>query len=169
LGSKGEAVMGKVKESADAKGKLIKELGRLAKEIDEEGLLFLIKQANVLIYNQNVKALNKKMSVQEDRKAKKPPKEEKPSYEVEIVEKSNGEHFYIVVSGSRVFFTRNEMRSLVKICHASEDEFDAARRLYSWFSRERKDLLIDGQISVNTHPSLKSIYRNLVSTYKVKQ
>jgi hypothetical protein len=54
------------------------------------------------------------------------------------------------------------MRSLVKICNASEDEFDAARRLYNWFTRERKDLLIDGQISSNTHSSLKSIYRKLV-------
>ena len=58
---------------------------------------------------------------------------------------------------------------MVKICHASEDDFDAARRLYGWFSRERKDVLIDGQITANTHPSLKSIYRKLISTYKVKE
>jgi hypothetical protein len=60
------------------------------------------------------------------------------------------------------------MRSLVKICHAAEDEIVAARRLYNWFTRERKDLLIDGQIMAGTHPSLKSIYGKLISTYKVK-
>jgi hypothetical protein len=165
--------MGKTKKENDEntkldREKLLKELFDISKKIDEDGLLFLIKQANVLIYNQNVKALNEKMSSQEVRKEKKPTKEKKPSYEVEIVEKNTGEHFYIVISGARIFFTRGEMRSLVRICHASEDEIDAARRLYNWFSRERKDLLIDGQVSSGTHPSLKSIYRKLISTYKVK-
>jgi hypothetical protein len=165
--------MGKAKEPDDEKvklsrEKLLKELRDLAKGIDEDGLLFLIKQANVLLYNQNVRELNKKSGASESGKSEKHSQEEKPDHEVEIVEKNNGEHFYIIVGGARVFFTRDEMRSLVKICHASEDEFDASRRLYGWFSRERKDLLIDGRISINTHPSLKSIYRNLISTYKVK-
>ncbi|UCB47260.1 MAG: hypothetical protein JSV25_07575 [Spirochaetota bacterium] len=165
--------MGKEKKENDKKvklsrEKLLKELSNLSKEIEEDGLLFLIKQANVLLYNQGVRAVNKKVSSQKVQQEKKPHKEEKPNYEVEIVEKSGGEHFYIVIGGARVFFTRDEMRSLVKICHAAEDEIVAARRLYNWFTRERKDLLIDGQISAGTHPSLKSIYRKLISTYKVK-
>ena len=165
--------MGKTKKDNDenvklSREKLLKELSDLSKQIVEEGLLFLIKQANVLIYNQGVKAVNEKVSKQKTRKEKKPPKEEKPSYEVEIVEKNDGEHFYIVIRGARIFFTRDEMRSLVKICHAAEDEIIAARRLYNWFTKERKDLLIDGQIGAGTHPSLKSIYRKLITTYKVK-
>ena len=165
--------MGKADKSTDenvnlSRERLLKELRGLIKKIDMEGLLFLIKQSNVLIYNQNVETLNKKMSSLEAQKSQKPRKEEKPGYEVEIVEKNNGENFFIVVRGARLFFTRDELRSLVKICHASEEEFDAARRLYNWFTRERKDVLIDGRISSNTHPTLKSIYRKLVSTYKVK-
>jgi len=166
--------MGKAKKSANAnenlnRETLRKELRDLIKQINEDGLLFLIKQANVLIYNQSVEALNRKMRSLEAQKPKKLLKEEKPSYEVEIEEKNNGEHFYIVIQRARIFFTRDEMRRIVKICHASEDEFDAARRLYNWFTRERKDVLIDGRISTNTHPSLKSVYRKLVSTYKVKE
>jgi hypothetical protein len=95
--------------------------------------------------------------------------EKKPGDEVEIEEKPEGENFTVAVQGARLFFTREEMRSMVKICHASEDDFDAALRLYNWFSRERKDVLIDGRITANTHPSLKSIYRKLISTYKVKE
>jgi len=169
--------MGKEKESAHGKTlvtkeKLLKELGGLIKQIDMEGLLFLIKQANILIYNQNVEELNRKMSSLEAQKIKKPQEQKKPgdeAGEVEIEEKPEGENFTIAVQGSRLFFTREEMRSMVKICHASEDEFDAARRLYNWFSRERKDVLIDGRITANTHPSLKSVYRKLISTYKVKE
>lgn len=48
--------MGKAKKENDkrvtlSRERLLKELGELTKEIDEDGLLFLIKQANVLIYN----------------------------------------------------------------------------------------------------------------------
>ena len=166
--------MGKEKESAHeetqlTKEKLLKELGGLIDRIDMEGLLFLIKQAIFLIYHQSVEELNQKMSSLEAQKIKKPRDRKKPGDEVEIEEKSEGENFTIAVQGSRLFFTREEMRRMVKICHASEDEFDAARRLYSWFSRERKDVLIDGRITVNTHPSLKSVYRKLISTYKVKE
>lgn len=166
--------MGKEKESAHGKTpvtkeKLLKEIGGLINQIDMEGLLFLIKQANILIYNQNVEELNRKMSSLEAQKIKKPQEQKKPGDEAEIEEKPDGENFTIAVQGSRLFFTREEMRSMVKICHASEDEFDAARRLYNWFSRERKDVLIDGRIIVNTHPSLKSVYRKLISTYKVKE
>jgi hypothetical protein len=166
--------MGKKKESAHGKTtltkeKLLKELGGLIKKIDMEGLLFLIKQANILIYNKSVEELNKKMDDLEAQKTRDTREEKKPGDEVEIEEKPEGENFTVAVQGARLFFTREEMRSMVKICHASEDDFDAALRLYNWFSRERKDVLIDGRITANTHPSLKSIYRKLISTYKVKE
>lgn len=172
--------MGKKKESAHGKTpvtkeKLLKELGGLIKQIDMEGLLFLIKQANILIYNKSVEELNKKMDdleaqkTKDTREKKKPGNEVEEAGEVEIEEKPEGENFTVAVQGARLFFTREEMRSMVKICHASEDDFDAALRLYNWFSRERKDVLIDGRITANTHPALKSIYRKLISTYKVKE
>ena len=166
--------MGKEKKSNHGrtpvtKEKLLKELGGLINQIDMEGLLFLIKQANILIYNKSVEELNKKMDDLEAQKIKKPQEQKKPGDEVEIEEKPDGENFTIAVQGSRLFFTYEEMRSMVRICHASEDEFDAARRLYNWFSRERKDVLIDSRITANTHPSLKSVYWKLISTYKVKK
>jgi hypothetical protein len=57
--------MGKADKSTDenvslSRERLLKELRGLIKQIDVEGFLFLIKQSNVLIYNQNVETLNKK-------------------------------------------------------------------------------------------------------------
>jgi hypothetical protein len=57
--------MGKADKSTDenvslSRERLLKGLRGLIKQIDVEGFLFLIKQSNVLIYNQNVETLNKK-------------------------------------------------------------------------------------------------------------
>jgi hypothetical protein len=152
--------------------KILKALRGLITQIDTKGLLFLIKQANILIYNQNVETLNRKLSGIEAQKKRKPHEDTKPCDEAEevvIEEKSGGENFIISVQGIRLFFTREEMRCIVRICHSSKDELDAARRLYAWFSRERSDVLGDCSITKNTNRSLKNIYGKLIRTYKVKE
>jgi len=144
--------------------KILKELKDLIAQIDMEGLLFLMKQANILIYNRNVEALNERVSSLEATKTNRSRLEE-----VEIEEKPGGENFTVSVQGTRLFFTREELRRMVRICHASEDELDAARRLYAYFSRERSDVLIDCRITAHSHPSLKGVYRKLIGTYKVRE
>ena len=147
---------------------LIDNLMKMAKDIDEEGLIFLTKQANVLLYNMRAEEINKSLNEVEKEKAGKRKEDKSNKYTVDIEEKNNGEHFYIILNNSRVFFIREEMRSLVKICHASKDGRDASQRLYRWFSQNRKDLLIDGGIGSSKNPSLENLYKKLISTYKVK-
>ncbi|MBN2322846.1 MAG: hypothetical protein JXQ30_03865 [Spirochaetes bacterium] len=159
------------KEEA-SRQKILEELSEMITRIDTKGILFLMKQANILIYNQNVESLNKKLSGIEAQKKKGVPEDIKQYDEideVEIEEKTGGENFTVSVGGIRLFFTREEMRCMVRICHASEDEIDAARRLFAWFSRERSDVLSDCSITGHTHRSLKRIYTKLVRTYKVKE
>ena len=60
------------------------------------------------------------------------------------------------------------MRNLVKICHTSNDGRDTSQRLYNWFLRNRKDLLIDGGIESGKNPFLANLYEKLVSTYELK-
>ena len=143
---------------------LIKSLTKMLGDIDEEGLMFLTKQANVLLYNMRVKEINKNLDEAEKEKEGKGKKAQMDSYDVAIEEKNDGEHFYIIMNNSRVFFIREEMRSIVRICHASIDASDASQRLYRWFRENRKDLLIDGGIESSKNPSLANLYKNFSFT-----
>jgi hypothetical protein len=147
-------------------------LNDLAVEVDREGLIFLIRQAHVLLYNKRVEEFNKKVgeakaeqgvgkAVESIRRA--------ASHEVEIVERGEGKHFFIVVKNFRIYFTLEEMRQLVRISHAAGDELEGARRLYNWFKRERSDFLVDGDIANPRHPSLADLYEKLIHTYKTKK
>ena len=90
-------------------------------------------------------------------------------HEVEIVERGDGKHFFIVVRGFRIYFTLEEMKKLVKICHAAHDASDAKGRLYNWFKRFRSDFLVDGDIGRASNPYLDDLYRKLISTYRVHE
>jgi hypothetical protein len=153
-------------------------LAQAAKDLDEGGLEFLLNQANVLVYNMQVERLNDRTRKARDA-GRGPGKRDKAGArkagagmsgagEVEIVEKEESGNFFIVVNNFRILFTREEMRSLVKICHAASDERDAGSRLFSWFERNRKDVLIDGGIVSRTHPALQAVHSILVSRYRVK-
>jgi hypothetical protein len=144
----------------------------LIRDVDREGLDFLIRQARVLIHNRKVEEYNRKLGeaeieITEKRVKKTPLKLFSP--EVEIVERGEGKHFFIVVNQFRIYFTLQEMRQLVRISHAADDERDGANRLYSWFKRERSDFLVDGGIASARHPSLLDLYNKLVRTYKPKE
>ena len=156
------------KKKSSKREVLIENLMKMVRDIDEEGLVFLTKQANVLLYNMRVEEINKSLNDVEEGKAGKRKGAQTGRYAVDIEEKNNGEHFFIIMNNSRVFFIREEMRSIVKICHASKDERDASQRLYRWFSQNRKDLLIDGGIESSKNPTLENLYKKLVSTYRVK-
>jgi hypothetical protein len=149
-------------------------LKKLMSEVDEEGLEFLIDQALVLIHNRKVSEINERLQdaqvefTSAKRKTKKPSRKPR-SMEVEIVERGDGRHFFIVVNNFRIYFTLDEMRSLVKICHGSENETAAALRLYSWFKRFRSDFLVDGGVGSPKNPYLADLYGKLVSTYKPRE
>jgi hypothetical protein len=144
----------------------------LIRDVDREGLNFLIRQARVLIHNKKVDEYNRKLGEAEieitEKRVKKSPLRPS-SHEVEIVERGEGKHFFIVVNRFRIYFTLQEMRQLVRMSHAADDERDGANRLYNWFKRERSDFLVDGGISSARHPSLLDLYEKLVHTYKPKE
>ena len=169
---------GRSAKAKSGKEELLSLLAKTAKGLREEDLEFLLNQAHVLSYNEQVDKANERLrraksTVQEVKKKGKTGKSG-PSAgtaglgDVEIVEKEESGNFFIVVSNFRILFTREEMRSLVKICQASSDGRDASSRLFNWFEKNRKDLLIDGGIVSRTHPALESIYEILIRRYRVK-
>ena len=109
-------------------------LEKLAGEVDHDGLVFLTRQAQVLLHNQKVEELNKKIGeIKVERSAGS--RMRRPTQEIEIVERGEGKHFFIVVNSFRIYFTLEEMRHLVRISHAAEDERDAARNSGNWPER----------------------------------
>ncbi len=177
-----EEVMSEKKKRVDeeVEGKnqeeLLEILHELVSAVDREDLIFLINQTRVLIHNRKVREINRKIlsSRTDERKQGKKsagdaqtPTVQKNIREVEIVERGDGKHFFIVVKGYRIYFTREEMRKLVKICHLAENSTDASQRLYNWFKRFRSDLLVDGGIGSARNQYLEDLYEKLISTYRV--
>jgi hypothetical protein len=152
-----------------AKEELIEELTDMIKDIDEDGLIFLIKQANVLLYNKRVEEINRKIERSVSEKKGRGKVQQTEDYSVDIEESGDGQFFYIILNYNRIFFTLDEMRKIIKICHASEDEVDASQRLYNWFTRNRKDFLIDAQVGSSKSPFLANLYDKVTHTYKVKE
>ncbi len=153
--------------TGSAKDSLVKDLKNLIKDIDEDGLLFLIKQANVLIYNKKVEELNTKAGeLAAKARGKRPAVPDK--YTMEIKEADDGSSFIFVLNRERKFFTLEEMRKIVKICHSGQDEEDASRRLYAWFRNNRGDVINDIGIESSGDPSLSTIYNYIIKRYTVK-
>ena len=168
----------RVDEEVEGKNQeeLLEILHELVSAVDREDLIFLINQTRVLIHNRKVREINRKIlsSRTDERKQRKKsagdaqtPTVQKNIREVEIVERGDGKHFFIVVKGYRIYFTREEMRKLVKICHLAENSTDASQRLYNWFKRFRSDLLVDGGIGSARNQYLEDLYEKLISTYRV--
>jgi hypothetical protein len=175
MAARGEAALGDEaeKEEVDlekkSKEELITILHGLATDVDKDGLLFLINQSRVLIHNKRVEEINRKiLDTKGEVTKKKKHAVKKSPMEVEIVERGDGKHFFIVANNFRIYFTLDEMRKLVKLCHAAENEADAIQRLYRWFSSFRKDFLVDGQIGGSKHPYLADLYKKLISTYRAR-
>ncbi|MBN2442231.1 MAG: hypothetical protein JXJ04_12830 [Spirochaetales bacterium] len=157
--------------------KLEKELKGYLKKIDEEGLIFLLKQAQVIIHNAEVDKINKEIVAFEQKKkahaAKNPPSSKKsktlPTGSVAIEEISNGKSFFITLKNARKIFDLQEMRSLVKICHGAENASQAGGRLYTWFHRNRTDVLADCGLSGKGDSFLALLYKTIIKTYKVSK
>jgi hypothetical protein len=160
---------------------MIEELGKIAALLGEEDIDFLLNQARVLVYNRRVERLNEELkgdgAALKVRAAKGAGASARSSTDgketaqsgIEIVEKPDSGNFFIVVNNYRILFTRDEMKSLVRICHAAADESDASARLFTWLTRNRKDFLIDGGIGSAKNLYLRSLFRELVSRYRVRE
>jgi hypothetical protein len=155
-------VTSKGKNSKTTKQQLIQELVKMAQDVDVDGLLYLIEQANVLLYNQRVDLINRKVAGLKEGDGEK-------IDDVDIEETKEGKNFYIIIRNERIFFTLEEMRQIVCVCHAASDGTDASKRLYNWFYKNRKDLLVDCMVESSRDPHLTRLYHKVIKTYKLKE
>lgn len=153
---------------------LVKDLTTLFDELDEPGLEFLKHQAEVLLHNARIEEVRKKAAQfaeglpgDEHQKTNGAPH---PQVNRDVrIEKTDHNFFNVFVGRNRIFFNRDEMKMLTKICHASASVSEATTRLYRWFERERKDFLNDTGIERAGHPALAELYEIIIHTYKVKE
>jgi len=156
------------------RARLERELTEAIEQIDEEGLIFLIQQAQVLIHNVQVDKLNREIVELEQKKLKsgkdKPAPRKTPAAAaaVTIDESDNGKAFFLTLGGTRKVMNLEEMRRLVQICYTAETKSDALKQLYTVFARERGDVLADAKISGPGSPILEGLFQAIRSTYQLK-
>ena len=164
------------KELAAKKKDLVKELTQMIKQIDMEGLLFLMKQASVIIHNQQVEQLNQKIEdynqtlthQKKGTKQKKDIETDKPSLLVDLKENSENS-FILVLNGVRKALSRYELGEIVRICHMDIDDNHFAVRVYKWLKEKRTDILFDSGIKSSNHPLLITMREFLMNRYKPRK
>jgi glyceraldehyde-3-phosphate dehydrogenase/erythrose-4-phosphate dehydrogenase len=151
---------------------LAKELKTLIPKLDEEGLAFLVKQAQVHLYNMQVDALNKTL-VKEEERSKKTASRKKvsPAEEdfSEIKMSDTGSSYYIIYKNEWIVFSKNEITTIVKIAFGEGTELEIKERLFNWLSRERNDLLYTAAITNKFDNRLKSLINLLKENFKLKK
>lgn len=152
---------------------LRKEIADVCKLLDAEGLMFIKRQADVLLHNSRVEKLRQEAAEKAAAQGEEntPPAPARPAPEAADrsvkIEQTGSVTFNIYVGKKRVFFNRDEMRAITKICHG--DDAEGGQRLFAWFKKERGDFLLDTEIGSASSPVLSELRSLIVSTYKVKE
>ncbi len=147
---------------ADAKSKnlrkqMLAKISALAATLDDDSLKKLIQSTAILAHNERVL---KEFSL---RKELAPPKA--PAATAAIEEGKDGTFFIIILNGYRNFFSLEEMRRLVKVCHGTDNAAIAASRIYTWLEGGRFDVLRNSRIASSNDPALIAVWEKIISTY----
>ncbi len=131
------------KQSAKEK-KLVKELTSLALQMDEEGLLFLIEQANVHLYNMEVIALQEEVVKLNRKKNDTISRSSKTVSNKFRIEKSeDGSVYHIIFGGKWKLINADELFRILKIVNAPVEPDEVRLNLLHWFFKERADFVGD--------------------------
>ncbi len=153
------------KSPPSARAKIEKELREALAEIDEEGLLFLLRQAQVLIHNARVDKLNR----QPGRPTGTPAPRPEPGRPAVAIETSDGgKTIFLTLGRARKVLTPEEMKRIVRICYAAESKSEALRRLFTVLARERKDILADAIIGNPDNPLLVGLFDAVRARYRLE-
>ncbi len=149
-----------------------RELREAIPQIDDQGLLYLLRQAQVLIHNARVDRLAQDTGAEAGtgraRKAAavEPPEPERPA--VSIEPGGQGKPIFLTLGRARKVLTPEEMKRLVRICYAAETRSEALRQLFTVMARERKDILADALIGNPDHPLLVALFHTIRQTYRLE-
>jgi hypothetical protein len=171
-GAKGGAAEGRQEQSE--REQLLKELRALIKEVDEEGLRFLIRQANTIIYNMKVDELNRvREQEDEERRSARAARagaqsgdSEGPTVFFEAGKRSSG--YIMEIDGVRSIMDEAELMQLVRLAQNAASPEVATRKLYKWINDNRDDILME----VDLRPGgqrLAALYERLKSDFAIRR
>ncbi len=148
--------------------RLEEELTKLLPEIEEEGLVFLLRQANTIIHNQRADKLNQEMEVLNKKKktggkTSSPPAE---GFEIEINRSDDGKTYYFIINGMKHFLDIPETQNIIALCYRPPAKSDALRYLYEFFRAERDEILMDHKISSAKSPFFEVLFNTVRATFR---
>lgn len=156
------------KQSA-AEKKLVTELTELTKQMDAEGILFLIEQARVHLYNMQVEALEEDLQAIEEKRAKTVSvKKAQPKKDFRIERASDGSVYHIISGGKWKLINADELFSILKIVNAKLDDNEIRLNLIHWFFKERGDFVSDLGLADTHDPRWLELIKLLKTNFKIK-
>ena len=157
------------------KESLAKELKTLIPKLDEEGLAFLIKQAQVHLYNMQVDVLNQTIIKDSQRKDKQQKKSsagvnKKSVNKTGFIDaKISGSGCHILYGNDWISFSNSEITSMVRIAKGEGTDMELRERIYNWLTRERSDILLTAGIANKFNDDLKSLITLLKKNFTLKK
>ena len=157
---------------------LLKKLRELIRDVEPEGLRFLVGQARTLLHNAEVDRMNRELLRKGDGSSSHSRSGDSPGGQgaedarvdptpgVTVEEAADRSHFIVSFGRVRKFFVVDEFRSLVRICQSAGSGGEAAERLYRWMRGNRSDVLADAKIRGDS--LLKELHGIIVSRYRAK-
>jgi len=139
-------------------------LAEAIEQVDEEGLLFLLRQANVLIHNQKVDEVNRELaeltrkSAPADGGGAPAASDRRTAATVAVETSGDRSTTFLTLGHVRKVLSRDELKRLVRICYAAESKTDALQQLYTVFARERSDILKDANIRSAGNPLIEGLF-----------
>jgi hypothetical protein len=160
------------------RARLEEQLREAIGQIDEEGLLFLLQQAQILLHNAQVENINREIEELHGRKGTAGSGAAgsgaagsgaaSRAAAVRIDEAENRKSFFLELNRTRKALSLPEMQRVVQICYAADSKSAALRQLYTFFSRERGDILTDARIAGPTSPILDGLFQAVREKYRLE-
>lgn len=157
------------KEPAE-KDILLKELRSLIKEVNEEGLRFLIKQATTLVYNQKVDELNRSREIAEGAHKREMKTTYKSSSGAEVFFEpgKRSDSFILDVDGKRTILDQEELMQMVQIAQNAGGRKPAWERVYRWLKTHRDDIILDCGLQPKG-PRIDALCERLRSDFAIRE
>ena len=153
--------------------KLAKELRATIPKLDTEGLAFLVEQSRIHLYNMQVDELNrmKQQAYAEASRTKggktKTVKAQSSKGDIYGIDPT-GTGYYLRSSTGGTMFSKTEMVQLIKIAHGPGSAMEVGTRLYTWFTRERGDVLSTLQVKDKFDNRLGTLAGFIRKNFKLK-
>jgi hypothetical protein len=127
-------------------------------QMDEEGLVFLLRQAHILSSNANTERINREIEAFERDRGPAPEPEKDVGGTASIELSPDGKSYFLTIGTARKALTREELGGIVRVCLGAVDRDVGMRNLFRAMGRDRGDILVDAKISGPTNPHLGALY-----------